>query len=68
MPKINQGVVSGALIPFCSISEQKLIADKVKKLLAICDQLETQITANQTNAEQFMQAVLKEAFLQSGDE
>ena len=62
MPKINQRVVSSALIPLCSIGEQKAIFDKLKKLREICDQLETQITQNQTHAEQLMQAVLKEAF------
>ena len=62
MPKINQGVVSSALIPLCSESEQKAIVIKVEKLLALCDQLESQITNNQTHAEQLMQAVLKEAF------
>jgi type I restriction enzyme S subunit len=34
----------------------------VEKLLAICDQLETQINTNQTHAKQLMKAVLKEAF------
>lgn len=62
MPKINQGVVSNAMIPFCSQSEQKAIVAKVKKLLAVCNQLEAQITSNQTHAEQLMQAVLKDAF------
>ncbi len=65
MPKINQGVVSNALIPFCSQPEQKAIVTKVEKLLALCDQLETQITSNQIHAEQLMQAVLKEAFTQT---
>lgn len=62
MPKINQATVSGALLPFCSKAEQEVIVSKVKYLLALCDQLETQITHNQTHAEQLMQAVLKEAF------
>jgi type I restriction enzyme S subunit len=62
MPKINQGIVSNALIPFCSRSEQKAIVAKVEKLLAVCDQLETQITHNQNHANALMQAVLKEAF------
>ena len=44
------------------LSEQKTIAIKVEKLLALCDQMETQITASQTHAKQLMQAVLKEAF------
>lgn len=44
------------------LSEQKAIVEKVEKLLAICDQLETKITTNQTHAKQLMQAVLREAF------
>ncbi|MCI5164587.1 MAG: hypothetical protein D3903_00515, partial [Candidatus Electrothrix sp. GM3_4] len=49
------------------LPEQKAIVNKVEKLLALCDQLETQITNNQTHAEQLMQAVLKEAFTQGKD-
>ncbi len=66
MPKINQGVVSSALIPLCNQSEQKAIVTKVEKLLTLCDQLESQITTNQTYAEQLMKAVLKEAFQPAG--
>lgn len=50
------------LVPFPSFLEQKAIETKVEKLLALCDQLEIQITQNQTHANQLMQAVLKEAF------
>ena len=53
------------IIPLIPLPEQKAIVTKVEKLLALCDQLETQITDNQTHAEQLMQAVLKEAFTQS---
>ena len=67
MPKINQGIVSGALIPFCSLKEQKAIVAKVAKLFTLCDQLETQITNNLTHAEQLMQVVLKEAFSQNNE-
>ncbi len=49
------------------LSEQKAIVTKVEKLLALCDQLETQITSNQTHAEQLMQTVLKEAFTQNSN-
>ena len=62
MPKINQGIVSNALIPLCSHDEQKAIITKVSKLFLLCDELEKQISNNQTHAEQLMQAVLKEAF------
>lgn len=64
MPKINQGVVSSTLVPLCSWEEQKAVVSKVEKLFAICDQLETQITQNQTHADALMQAVLREAFTQ----
>jgi type I restriction enzyme, S subunit len=67
MPKIKQGIVSNAMIPFCSQVEQKAIVAKVEKLLALCDQLQSQITNNQTHAEQLMQAVLKEAFTQTSE-
>ena len=66
MPKINQGVVSRALIAVCSHSEQKAIVIKVEKLLSLCDQLEKQISQNQAHAEQLMQAVLKESFSYNG--
>jgi len=45
-----------------------IIEAKVGKLLAICDQLEAQITQNKTHAEQLIQAVLKGAFQQSSTE
>ncbi len=65
MPKINQGVVSSALIPLPPLPEQKAIVAKVEKLLALCDEFETIITTSQTHAEQLMQAVLREAFSHS---
>jgi type I restriction enzyme S subunit len=46
--------------------EQSIIVAKVKKLLVLCDQLEVEIANNQSHAKQLMQAVLKEAFSQSG--
>ena len=64
---INQGHLSNFFIPLPPLSEQKAIVTKVEKLLALCDQLETQITNNQTHAEQLMQAVLKEAFTQNNE-
>lgn len=62
MPKINQAVVSNALVPLCSEAEQQAIVTKVEKLFTLCDQVEVQITQNQTHAEQLIQMVLKEAF------
>jgi len=64
---INQGHVFSLIVVLPPLVEQKAIVTKVEKLLAICDQLETQITTDQTHTEQLMQAVLKEAFSQSGE-
>lgn len=50
------------IIPIPPLAEQKAIVAKVEKLLALCDQLESQVNQNQSHAEQLMQAVLKEAF------
>jgi type I restriction enzyme S subunit len=50
------------------LDEQQDIITKVEKLLALCDQLETQITQDQIHAEQLMQAVLREAFSQPPDQ
>ena len=61
------GDVGEMIIPLPTLQEQKTIVAKVEKLLIFCDQLETQITHNQTHAEQLMQAVLKEAFSQDSE-
>lgn len=65
---INATKLSLFRFPLPPIDEQKAIVTKVEKLLALCDQLETQITQNQTHADQLMQAVLREAFLQPPDQ
>lgn len=58
----NLGRIRSFPIPFPPLAEQQTIVTKVENLFALCDQLETQITQNQSHAEQLMQAVLKEAF------
>ncbi len=64
MPKLALKRIQSTLVSVPPLQEQKEIVKKVEKLFAICDQLEAQITSSQTNAEQLMQAVLKEAFSQ----
>lgn len=49
-------------LPLPPLGEQQAIVTRFERLLSLCDQLEIQITQNQTHAEQLMQAVLKEAF------
>ena len=61
-PNLNMGKIKANIIALPPLLEQKAIVAKVEKLLALCDQLETQITTNQTHADGLMQAVLKEAF------
>ena len=65
MANLNQKILNNAILPLPPLPEQKAIVTKVEKLLAFCDQLESQITSKQTHAEQLMQAVLKEAFSQN---
>ncbi len=65
MPRLKTESGRFAIIPLPPLNEHKEIVKKVEKLFAICDQLEEQITSSQTNAEQLMQSVLKEAFSQS---
>jgi len=64
MKNISRDNIKSLLTPLPPLPEQKAIVAKVEKLLALCDQLESQITRNQSHAEQLMQAVLKEAFSQ----
>ncbi len=62
IPFVNQTKVYLHLIPIPSEEERQAIVTKVANLFALCDQLEAQISQNQTHSEQLMQAVLKEAF------
>lgn len=62
VPKLALKRIQSTFIPLPPLMEQLAIVTKVEKLLALCDQLETQIAQNQTHAEQLIQAVLKEAF------
>jgi len=64
---IGSNALRSWIVPLPPLSEQIIIVAKVEKLLALCDQLEAQITQNQSHAEQLMQAVLKEAFSRSGN-
>jgi len=67
-PNLNMGKIKANIIALPPLSEQKAIVAKVEKLLALCDQLETQITHNQNHANALMQAVLKEAFTQTTEQ
>lgn len=63
-PKLSQGNLNRIVIAVPPLAEQKAIVAKVETLLALCDELESEIAQNQENAENLMQAVLREAFSQ----
>src|SRR5712691_28008 len=44
MPKISQGVLLNAPIPLPPLAEQHRIVARVDELMALCDQLEAQLT------------------------
>jgi type I restriction enzyme S subunit len=48
-------------VPLPPLAEQKRIVAKVDELMAICDQLEAQITQRQQDSRRFLEAVLQEA-------
>ena len=62
MANLNQKILKNSLFPLPPLAEQKAIVSKVKKLLSLCDQLETQINENKIHAEKLIQSVLREAF------
>jgi type I restriction enzyme S subunit len=59
---INQGQITSLLIPLPPLPEQQRIVAKIEQLMAYCNELEQSITQSQKQAEQLLQAVLKEAF------
>ena len=67
-PSLSMGTIRDIDFSLPPIQEQKAIVAKAEKLLALCDQLESQITKNQVLVKQLMQSVLKEAFSQSETE
>jgi type I restriction enzyme, S subunit len=48
-------------VPLPPLAEQKRIVAKVNELMALCDRLETQLTATQTEGRRLLEAVLHEA-------
>ncbi|MBK6743983.1 MAG: restriction endonuclease subunit S [Hydrogenophilales bacterium] len=57
---VNQGHISSLLIAVPPLAEQRRIVAKVDKLMALVDQLETQLTASRAIAEKLMEAVVSE--------
>jgi len=61
-PGLNRNEVYMLSCPFPPLPEQKIIVEKVERLLTICDDLEKEVNNNKLYSEQLMQAVLREAF------
>ena len=58
---IKAGQLYGAVVPLPPLAEQHRIVEKVDELMAICDQLEAQITVTEQDSRRFLEAVLSEA-------
>jgi len=48
-------------VPIPPLAEQRRIVAKVDELMAVCDQLEAQLTATETDSRRLLEAVLREA-------
>jgi type I restriction enzyme S subunit len=63
MPKINQSVLLNAPVPLPPLAEQRRIVAKIDELMALCDQLEAQLTTTQIDSRRLMEAVLRDALV-----
>ena len=61
MPKINQTMLLNAPVPLPPLAEQHRIVAKVDELMALCDQLEAQLTTTQTDSRRLLEAILEAA-------
>jgi len=55
---LNRDSISNILFPLPPLAEQRRIVAKVDQLMALVDQLETQLTASRATAEKLMEAVV----------
>ncbi|MFN4798089.1 MAG: restriction endonuclease subunit S, partial [Pseudanabaena sp.] len=62
MNNLNQNLLTKMPFPLPPLAEQKVIVEKVDKLMNIIDQLEQQIKHRKQLAENLMQTVLRKAF------
>ncbi len=62
VPDLGMKTIRNFYVPLPPLSEQLAIVERVDKLLSMVDDLEKQVTERKQQAEQLMQAVLREAF------
>ena len=60
-PNLNGGKIKSTLIPLPPLAEQHRIVAKVDELMALCDQLEAQLSQSQTDSRRLLEAVLDAA-------
>jgi len=58
--KVNQGHISECRIPLPPLAEQHRIVAKVEQLMALVDELETQLAASRTTAASLLEALVSE--------
>jgi restriction endonuclease S subunit len=66
MPKITQGIVSNTMIPLPPLAEQCVTLLRIERILAMIDELETQVKERKGQMERVLQVVLGEAFAEGG--
>ena len=60
-PTIPLRPLRNFLVPLPPLAEQHRIVARVDQLMALCDQLETQLTTTQTDSRRLLEAVLRDA-------
>jgi restriction endonuclease S subunit len=61
-PSINNEQFENTITPLPTLEEQRAIVERVDKLLAMVDNLETQARERKGQADMLLQVVLREAF------
>lgn len=65
---LNLNLIRAFIIPLPPLAEQQCIVEKVDKLMALCDELEQEVTSAKKYASQLMETVLQEAFSNKSEE
>ncbi len=57
----NLEILNAVLIPLPPLAAQHRIVAKVDELMALCDQLEAQLTTSEADSRRLLEAVLRDA-------
>jgi type I restriction enzyme S subunit len=58
---VNGTILKNMLVPIPPLAEQQRIVAKVDQLMALCDQLEAQLTTAEADSRRLLEAVLRDA-------